>query len=958
MGKAMDNHNPGQDMPIDTVRLQHDELVRSIRFLGDVSVKIHGLRDENEIYKTILDEFGKSGHYSISILLLTDDKTHLRLVGASLTSEILKAAEKASGLRYKGFLIDLSKSNTYNQVVRHGKIVHTSTIDIMKEILPKGLTKLVPLLTKILGHEKKASVLLPIYINDSIVGAVGVTPPELFEDFVPSAENFSRQISTALELAHQATESKRAKEALRENEEKIRAILDASPDVIHLLDINGIILSSNDGFAKRLGLEIDDVVGKCVFDYTSNKSIPGRKAAIDKVFRTGEPLQLEDDGLSGVFESHVHPVFNPAGEVTAVAVYARDITERKQAERALREKDFIIRSASSVIATAGMDGNMTYVNPAFLRAWGFDNPDEVIGRPFPEFWMVSDKRDEIMAALTGREKKWKGETLAKRKDGSVFNVIVSAATVLDDKGAPVALMSTSVDITEQKLAEEALLEASKFRENILSEAPVGISIYDAVSGQCLAGNKAIAELVGASEEQVLAQNFYTIESWKNSGLLETAKSALKDNSKKELEVSVTTTFGKEISFYCYFVPFQAGEKRYLLFTLNDLTERKQMENQLRQSEKMQAIGQLAGGIAHDFNNQLGSILGYADMVREEVGDNPTLARYVDNILISVRRSADLTAQLLAFSRQGKYQDIIVDIHNVIHEVVSMLQHSIDKRIVIKQHLNANPPATTGDPTQLQNAILNLALNARDAMPRGGDLIFSTDVVQVDKSYKKNSAFKVTEGSYIQICVTDTGTGMDKKTQKHAFEPFYTTKEQGKGTGMGLAAVYGTVKNHNGFVNIYSEPGKGSTFKVYLPLAESETSHSEVKGISAPAKTGAGHILLVEDDEMLRDAATAMIEALGYEVTVCADGKDAVTFYKKSWEKVDLVLLDMVMPVMDGRDTFIAMRKINPEIVALLSSGYSLNGEAKSILEEGVKGFIQKPYRKSELAEKIAELFGK
>ncbi len=233
----------------------------------------------------------------------------------------------------------------------------------------------------------------------------------------------------------------------------------------------------------------------------------------------------------------------------------------------------------------------------------------------------------------------------------------------------------------------------------------------------------------------------------------------------------------------------------------DITERKKAEEEkqklkqeLHQSEKMQAIGQLAGGIAHDFNNQLASILGYVEMIRENVENDAILTRWADNSILGIKRAADLTTQLLAFSHKGKYITTPVDLHRIIFEVVNMLSHTIDKRITIQQELRANPATTLGDPSQIQSAILNLALNARDAMPSGGKLIFSTDIIELNKEYCNNNPFDITPGSYIEIHIIDTGTGMSKETKKHIFEPFFTTKAPGKGTGMGLAAVYGTIKN--------------------------------------------------------------------------------------------------------------------------------------------------------------------
>ncbi len=409
-----------------------------------------------------------------------------------------------------------------------------------------------------------------------------------------------------------------------------------------------------------------------------------------------------------------------------------------------------------------------------------------------------------------------------------------------------------------------------------------------------------------------------------------------------------------LAWWCRMLKDADGNVKGAISSARDITDQRVLEDQLSQAQKMEAIGQLAGGIAHDFNNQLTGIMGYADLLRENLVHNNDLFRYADMIITATRRSANLTAQLLAFARKGKYLDIPINMHKVIGEVISLLEHSIDKKVQIKQNLYANPPIISGDPTQLQNALLNLALNARDAMPDGGEMIFSTDVVFLDKEYCSANPYKILPGSYLQVSITDTGTGIDEETQRHIFEPFFTTKETGKGTGMGLAAVYGTVKNHKGAINVYSELKSGTTFKIYLPLVNSSSdSDSEVKDIEKIIK-GNARILVVDDEQLILDLVSDMLESMDYTVVACANGIEAVTRYKKSWKKVDLVILDMVMPEMGGHETFIAMKKINPAIKALLSSGYSFNGEAEKIIKEGVLDFIQKPYQKAELSQKVAQ----
>jgi PAS domain S-box-containing protein len=396
----------------------------------------------------------------------------------------------------------------------------------------------------------------------------------------------------------------------------------------------------------------------------------------------------------------------------------------------------------------------------------------------------------------------------------------------------------------------------------------------------------------------------------------------------------------------------AGEERILL-TVRDITERLRMEERLRQGEKLEAIGQLAGGVAHDFNNQLTGILGNAELLAKAL-DEPRLRRFAENIAVAAGRASDLTRQLLAFARKGRYLVVAVDLHRLLEEVVALLSRTLDPRIVIRQERRARHAFVTGDPSQLENALLNLALNARDAMPEGGELTFATDEVTVETGDERVRHGELAAGTHLRLRVTDTGTGMEPAVLARLFEPFFTTKEPGQGTGMGLASIYGTVRHHHGIITVTSKPGSGSTFTVLLPL----TTPGPVGEPTPPATPLSRplRILLVEDESLVREVAEGMLREFGHEVMACADGEAAVASYRASWRELDLVILDMVMPRLNGRDVFRQMRSINPQARILLCSGYSLEREARDLLDAGAVGFLQKPYRMKELARALAEAF--
>ncbi len=390
-------------------------------------------------------------------------------------------------------------------------------------------------------------------------------------------------------------------------------------------------------------------------------------------------------------------------------------------------------------------------------------------------------------------------------------------------------------------------------------------------------------------------------------------------------------------------------------TLNffqDITEQKELEAQILQAQKMESIGTLAGGIAHDFNNLLGGILGYASLMKMKLKEGDDLYKPVTMIEKSATRAAELTSQLLGFARSGKYDERLVDLNNLVDETLSILDRTFDKAIEIKKHLEVSLPPVKGDPGQLQQILMNLCINAADAMPEGGQLILETLVENV-KANSVQTALELRPGSYVTLSVTDTGVGMDKDTVERIFDPFFTTKEVGKGTGLGLSMVYGVVKNHGGTVNVYSEEGQGTTFRVFLPVSAGKKE--EIKGDHAQPFGGSEKILVVDDEEQIRTMAKDMLEGFGYSVTIVETGTEAAQIFEEQQGNFEMVLLDMVMPGMSGEKTLIKLREIDPEIKVLLTSGFSQSGRASEILKQGANDFIQKPYQVSELMLKIRSL---
>lgn len=387
----------------------------------------------------------------------------------------------------------------------------------------------------------------------------------------------------------------------------------------------------------------------------------------------------------------------------------------------------------------------------------------------------------------------------------------------------------------------------------------------------------------------------------------------------------------------------------------DVTEKKMLEEQYRQAQKMESIGFLAGGMAHDFNNILSVIMGYAFLVRKDSnGVNQKLYERAAAILNAGDRAAELVKKLLAFSRQGNFEVKPLNMHDLINEVEALLSHSIDKRITIAKNFNAPSPVVTGDQVLLQSALLNLAINARDAMSDGGALAFSTAVTAIEAGHTAKSGFSVAPGLYLAVAVEDTGVGMDENTKAHLFEPFFSTKAPGKGTGLGLASVFGTVRRHNGFIEVLSIKGSGTTMTMYLPLCKEDVRPAGRSSIDGEP-SGPLHILVIDDEDMICSFVKEFLEGEGYRATVFTDAARAMEWYRSNYGAVDCTIIDMNMPGLDGSQCFTAMRKINPKARAIFATGFAVGETATLVRMQGINGFIQKPFALDGLIETISRV---
>ena len=395
-----------------------------------------------------------------------------------------------------------------------------------------------------------------------------------------------------------------------------------------------------------------------------------------------------------------------------------------------------------------------------------------------------------------------------------------------------------------------------------------------------------------------------------------------------------------------------GEAIGVLSIGSDITKQRLLEEELRQAQKMQAIGELAGGIAHDFNNMVHGIAGFAEVIHQMTVDKK-IAQYASQILTTAHHAAELTKQLLTFARKGSYQLNDCNTHDIVRDVCAMLERTIDRRIIIRQQLDAERPHVKGDSAQLKSALLNLGINAKDAMPAGGSLEFSTRNITVDEP-QTISDFQLETGQYLQIHVSDNGMGMTEEVRQRIFEPFFTTKSSGRGAGLGLAAVYGTTHMHRGAIQCQSEAGKGSSFDLYLPIIKDCSKHLQNKKVPDVAERTI-RMMVVDDEAIVRSYSKTLFEMHGHHVDTFATADEAIEFYVQHHADIDLVLLDMIMPHMDGQQLFAELKRINPEIKAMLATGYSVESKVQEIVDDGILCCLKKPFTYDQLQRKIAEL---
>ena len=635
------------------------------------------------------------------------------------------------------------------------------------------------------------------------------------------------------------------------------------------------------------------------------------------------------------------PIGGPQGADVSANIQTREELER------------FFEISHDLLCIAGFDGYFKSLNSAWENTLGFTK-EELLTTPYLDFVHPEDRKSTTVEArkvATGNSST-RFENRYRCKDGSYKWFQWIATPVFDQQ----LIYAAARDITERKRVGAALRRSEERVRCLVDSNIIGVSIGD-LHGKIIDANDAFLRIVGYTRSEILSGKLRwdtitppgyrdsdqrAIEQIKITGVAHPWEKEFlrKDGSRVAVLIGIATLVAAE------------GDIECVAFVV-DVSERKKLEQQLRQGQKMEAVGRLSGGIAHDFNNLLMVIIGYGELLVERLGENDPLRKNAEEINKAGQRAASLTQQLLAFSRQQVLQPKILDLNSVVADVKKMLGRLISEDIEVTTLLDPNLGRVQADQGQIEQVIVNLAVNARDAMPHGGKLTIETANMEVDDAYAAQHR-PMPPGSFIMLSVSDTGIGMDAETQSNIFEPFFTTKERGKGTGLGLATVYGVLKQSDGFIWVDSELGNGTTFKVLLPRVEDRAQAVTQNTSSEGSRKGWETILLVEDEESVRRLILELLNAHGYTVLEAADGIAALNIAQRAHGKIDLLLTDVVMPGMSGTQVAEKVTALHPETKVLYMSGYTdFAVEHHQIPQQG-RLLLRKPFTQQSLARKVRE----
>ncbi len=757
------------------------------------------------------------------------------------------------------------------------------------------------------------------------------------------------------------TERQLAEAALRRSEARFRDLANAMPQIVFVANAEGALEYLNQQAVDSFG--VSEVI------QMTHRIHPDDLLQVQQLWQhsmqTGEPYQsehricLQPHGETRWFLSRALPVFGADGRIVKWYGTATDIHAQKETEaeldRTTKLLQAVLNGASDGIFVKDQEGHYLLVNPALARFADL-KPEEILGKDDRAIFSDVDAAQVMSRDATVIQTKMAHQYESQLTiHGKPQTYMGTRSPLFDDNGEAVGVIGIVHDITARKMVEEAMRESERRLQIALGAAQMGVWEWNHAtrkiywSPECYAIYD-VSEL--GDDATVIAALAHPDDS---ARVLATIHEAIAKKEKHVVEFRSVRPNGEVRWILSQGNPIydEANTLIRIVGVVQDITERVQLEAQLRQAQKMDAIGQLAGGIAHDFNNLLTVINGYSNLLLAKLPTDERTRPYVQNIHDAGERAAALTSQLLAFSRKQILEPKVVDLNEIIDNVEGMLQRLIGEDIILRTEPSALHSHVKVDPHQLEQVVMNLAINARDAMPSGGCLTLETHNIILDEAYCRLHT-EIKPGVYVRLAITDTGVGITATDQVHIFEPFFTTKSAGKGTGLGLATVFGIVKQSGGHIKVYSETGIGTCFKIYLPLVGTDALESTTPPTAFPAY-GDETVLLVEDDTAVRKIAKLALKEFGYHVLEAQDGADALQLVERQTDEIQLLLTDVVMPRIGGSSLVEQLHSRLPDLKVIYMSGYTDDAVVRhSILQEGC-AFLHKPFSPVALAQKVREV---
>ncbi len=813
---------------------------------------------------------------------------------------------------------------------------------------------------------------------------------------VATRANLSNPSSDVIVTVKNITDRKQMEEALRKSERKYRELVENANSIILRMDANGRVTFFNEFAQRFFGYAEKEILGRNVVGtIVPETEFAGRDlfAMIEDIGRNpDEYVNNENENMcrdgTRVWISWTNkPLVDNHGQCVEILCIGNDITERKRAEEELQFRNVLLSTQQEAsidgILVVDEKGRILSYNRRFVEMWGI--PAELVevrdDDPLLRFvtTQVADPEDFMQRVHYLYE---------HTQETSREELILADGRVFDRYSAPVFGPNERYygrvwyfrDISARKRAEMALVESERLSRTIVNGSPIPAFIIGK-DHSVIHWNKALEELSGIQAEELVGTRqhwkaFYRYErpcladlvlSGDMHGISDWYVGKCSKSSLIEGAYEGTDFFpdlgdsGRWLRSIAAVIRDSQGQVVGAMETLEDITlrkraeeEKEKLEAQLRQAQKMEAVGQLAGGIAHDFNNLLQVILGYTDVLQVDLGKHAVHAEALDTVRQAAGRAVDLTRQLLLFSRRQVLQPVNLNLNDLVGGVLKMIRPVIGEHIDLRFKLGERLGTVHVDKGQMEQILMNLCVNARDAMPDGGTLTIETENAVICDEYRQDHPW-VAEGPYVLFRVSDTGHGMDETTRARIFEPFFTTKDVGQGTGLGLATVYGIVKQHNGFIHVYSEPDKGSVFNVYIPSVQRAAEAVETQ-LEEAAVGGTETILVAEDEELVRSLTSRVLQSAGYSVLTACDGEDALRIFEGHADAIDLVLLDVMMPKLNGRAVMDHIHARCPRIRFLFTSGYSANAiHTNFVIKEGLR-LITKPYSRVDLLRAVRERF--